>query len=219
MMPHEIVSTTKQRLRSVTAAIMPQALLITRGSPLGRRIALTFDDGPDELTWEYLDELERLRVRATFFVLGDACARHRNELLEIVRRGHEVAVHGYSHRVFPRMSRASICAEIETTADLLPPQEKRPMVRPPHGATSLSSLLTIASMGYSTVLWSVDSDDCRTRAAADVISRLEPAKLSPGDIVLLHEGQRWTLDALEVVVERLRAANFELTTVGEILAP
>lgn len=66
------------------------------GAP--RHVALTFDDGPDPVsTPRFLDALDGLGARATFFVLGDAVVRHPGVVRETVRRGHEVAVHGWSH--------------------------------------------------------------------------------------------------------------------------
>ena len=68
-------------------------------------------------------------------------------------------------------------------------------------------------------MWSRDSDDCRTSSAADVAARLAPDALSPGDIVLLHEAQDWTLAALPPALEALAAAGWQAVTVGEILEP
>jgi peptidoglycan/xylan/chitin deacetylase (PgdA/CDA1 family) len=70
--------------------------------------------------------------------------------------------------------------------------------------------------GYTTVLWSLDSDDCRT-TSPDVVAR-RVACSTAGEIVLLHEGQRWTLDALGPMVAALRDAGLELVTVSEMLS-
>src|SRR5262249_33288316 len=61
-------------------------------------VALTFDDGPDpESTPRFLDALDDLGVHATFFVLGESVVRHPGLARETVRRGHELAVHGWRH--------------------------------------------------------------------------------------------------------------------------
>lgn len=61
-------------------------------------LALTFDDGPDPVsTLAFLDALDSLRWRATFFMLGEMAAAHPDVAKEVARRGHEVAVHGYAH--------------------------------------------------------------------------------------------------------------------------
>ena len=75
----------------------------------------------------------------------------------------------------------------------------------------------LAASGYSTVLWSVDSDDCRTRDAREIAWRLAPARVVTGDIVLMHEMQPWTLGALPTIVGELRSREWELVTVRELM--
>jgi peptidoglycan/xylan/chitin deacetylase (PgdA/CDA1 family) len=214
-------ATLRRRLvRTAAEALLPPSLMVMRGVSGRREVALTFDDGPEELLSDYLDVLDRAGARATFFLLGECCSRRRNDLLEIVRRGHEVASHGYTHKKFTRMSRAELDDELERTAELLPIQRvPRALVRPPQGATSLRSMARCAMLGYTTVLWSLDSDDCRTRDPAVVIDKVSPKNVAPGEIVLLHEGQRWTLDALAPMIDALKEAGYSLVTVGDLLRP
>ncbi|MES1208048.1 MAG: hypothetical protein ABUS79_19105, partial [Pseudomonadota bacterium] len=105
---------------------------------------------------------------------------------------------------------------------LLPPRrqgrgEGRRLVRPPRGATSPLSLLRCARAGYVTALWSRDSDDCRTRVPGEVAAHLSPDRVDAGDVILLHEAQSWTLEALPAILEKLRAAHFDLVTMSEIV--
>lgn len=180
------------------------------------RVALTFDDGPDEMTPRYLDALDRLAVRATFFLIGQSCARYPSGVRDIVARGHEVASHGHTHKTFPSLSGRELAAELASVQALIPPSERRrALLRPPRGAVSPWSLLRCAAAGYTTVLWSLDSDDCRTKSSDEVVSRASGAEA--GEIVLLHEGQDWTIDALPRIVGSLRDRGLELVTVGEML--
>jgi len=179
-------------------------------------VALTFDDGPDQHTHEYLDLLDRLEVRATFFVLGAGCAARAKDLRAIVARGHEVASHGFTHKKFPALGVAGLHDELERTQRLLPPKEHgRPLVRPPGGVMTVRSVFECARAGYQTVMWSLDSDDCRTESSDVVVERV--SKAVAGDIVLLHEGQSWTLAALPAIVEGLRARGLTPMTVSELL--
>jgi peptidoglycan/xylan/chitin deacetylase (PgdA/CDA1 family) len=207
--------TVRQRLVRGVADLLPPSLLVRRGPTARRQIALTFDDGPEALTREYLDVLDRFNARATFFVLGSLLEPRREELLEMVRRGHQVASHGFTHKRFPRMTADELDEELRATAALLPVSPGRPLVRPPQGATSLSSLMRCALAGYTTVLWSLDSDDCRTESVTQVIDKLRQSR--SGDIVLLHEGQRWTLDALAPILEALGGSGLRCVTVDELL--
>ena len=89
-------------------------------------------------------------------------------------------------------------------------------MRPPRGRLSPSAFLATARAGFTTVLWSHDSDDCRTDAADAVVKRVVD-RAENGDIVLLHEEQRWTLDAIAPLAAGLRQAGFELVTVSALL--
>jgi peptidoglycan/xylan/chitin deacetylase (PgdA/CDA1 family) len=203
--------------RVVAERALPHAVLIGRGAPDVRRVALTFDDGPGAMTDAYLDALEAEGARATFFVVGETCTQNHAALLAIIKRGHEVAGHGYTHRAFPSLTAAELRDELERTARLLPPARRRSLVRPPGGKVSPGSVVRCARAGYATVLWSVDSDDCRTNSAAQVVANLAPGRLTPGDIVLLHEGQRWTLEALAPALRALREAGYQMVTVSELV--
>src|SRR5579871_5216189 len=78
--------------------------LVRRGPLANRRVALTFDDGPDARTAEYLDALDELAVPATFFVCGANAAARPELVREYVRRGHQVGGHGYDHTRFTKLS-------------------------------------------------------------------------------------------------------------------
>ena len=210
----------RSRLKALAARAVPASVLVKRGVAGAPRVALTFDDGPHEMTDAYLDVLDRFGARATFFVVGRECEKHPEALLRIVARGHEVAGHGFTHTAFTSLGAGALRDELARTAGLLPPAAtRRPLVRPPFGATSMLSLAVSAQAGYTSVMWSRDSDDCRTSSPADVAARLAPDVLSPGDIVLLHEAQDWTLAALPPALEALAAAGWQAVTVGEILEP
>jgi len=210
----------RQSAKALLQTFVPPSLVAwsgpkKRGS--SRRVALTFDDGPNELTHAYLSVLRRYDAKATFFVVGELCARHPELVNDIARAGHALAGHGYTHRRFTELSPAELRDELERTQALLPESgRRRPFVRPPHGAVSLSSTLGCARAGFTIVLWSHDSGDWRTERADDVVRTFDTA-LEPGAIVLFHEGQDWTLDALPEILRSLRKAGHELCTVGDLL--
>ena len=208
----------RARWRRRAADALPRAVLVRQVPTAAKRVALTFDDGPHELTGRYLDVLDSFGARATFFVVGQTCEDHGAALRDVVARGHELAGHGYTHTAFPKLDATALRDELERTAALLPPARAgRRLVRPPTGATSLRTLALTARAGYTTVLWSRDSDDCRTTSPDEVAARVTPELVQPGDIVLLHESQPWTLAALPRILEGLARAGFETVPVGELL--
>ncbi|HVW30327.1 MAG TPA: polysaccharide deacetylase family protein [Polyangiaceae bacterium] len=208
-------------VRKIAEALMPPSMVVWRGpsnAPGSGRVALTFDDGPDEMTPEYLSVLGGLGVRATFFVIGAQCEKRPALVTRIADAGHELGAHGYTHRRFPSLAVRELETELRDTQRLLPKTSGgKPLVRPPHGAVSVASMLTCARAGFTTVLWSRDSNDCRTERTSDVVQSFEQLDIRRGDIVLLHEGQRWTVESLPRIVERLREAGHALVTVGELL--
>jgi hypothetical protein len=66
-------------------------------------------------------------------------------------------------------------------------------------------------------MWSFDPLDYTRQSAAELVEAVDPAKLQNGDIILLHEERKTTLDAIPEMVERLRGAAFEIVPVTEIL--
>lgn len=226
----ELVAHGRRTAKVLAEQVLPASLVVFRGAE-GRnrragfnlrgpgRVALTFDDGPTPLTQRYLDVLEQYGARATFFVVGELCAAHPDWLAAIAERGHELCGHGYTHRRFTSLSRAELASELDRTSALLPAQPSaRRLVRPPYGAVSLTSLATCALQGFTTVLWSLDSNDWCARNAAEVEQTVSSHRSAPGEILLLHEGQQLTLDALPTVVRNLKELGHELVTVGELLA-
>ena len=206
------------QVRQRMADALPRRLLVRRGPRHGLRVALTFDDGPDEMTDAYLEVLARFDARATFFMIGDACRRWPEQLARVAAGGHELGGHGFTHTPFTKLTAQALQDELAQTEALLPARAGGPrLVRPPLGATSPVSLLRCARAGYVTALWSRDSDDCRTRAAEEVAASVSPDRVQPGDVVLLHEAQSWTLEALPAILENLRGAGYQPVTMSELV--
>ncbi|MEZ4366420.1 MAG: polysaccharide deacetylase family protein [Kofleriaceae bacterium] len=198
---------------------MARSRLLRRGPATPRRIALTFDDGPDPMTTAYLDLLDRLRVPATFFVEGLPAERHPELIREYARRGHQLGGHGFDHTRFPRLGISELDDQLRRTDLALPPQAAgRPWVRPPHGELSARTLGQLIASGYVVAMWSLDSCDYKIHDPEVLAEQVAPSKVAPGEVVLMHEGQPWTLAALPTIVERLRADGYELVTMADLFA-
>jgi peptidoglycan-N-acetylglucosamine deacetylase len=208
-----------QTLRQVASRIVPRSLIVRRGPVGARRVALTFDDGPLPLTRDYLDCLDDLGVPATFFLMGDLVERDPDSLRDYVRRGHQVAAHGYHHTKFSTMTSRDLASELKKCGEIFGTQaQARPWVRPPHGALNARSLAVAVASGWSIAMWSFDSHDYKLQTADALVERCSPTAISDGEIVLLHEGQRWTLDALPRIVAGLRQAGLECVTMNDLFA-
>lgn len=184
-------------------------------------IALTFDDGPYPIFTPLLvDELGKLDVHATFFLIGRD-AQQWPELAErIERSGNEIADHTYTHPNLDQESRAQVREEILKARDVLYPmvhdRALLDMFRPPHGRYTISTIETAQSLGYKTVLWTDDGGDWRTVTARSLADHLEQHATAP-EIVLLHSGKIATIEMLPEIVARFRSAGYRFVTVGQLL--
>jgi peptidoglycan/xylan/chitin deacetylase (PgdA/CDA1 family) len=193
----------------------------------GRTVALTFDDGPDpRSTPVFLDALADLRATATFFVLGEMAARAPDLLRRQRDEGHEVAVHGWTHRNHLRLTPIRVYDELARTAELV---ERiagvRPRwFRPPYGVLTGGTCLAAARLALRPLLWSAWGRDWEASLTpAAVLSHLRRGGLVPGATLLLHDSDctsapgawRSALDALPAVVRECQAAGAPFASVSE----
>ncbi|GAA1546817.1 hypothetical protein GCM10009678_31810 [Actinomadura kijaniata] len=177
-------------------------------------VALTFDDGPGEHTGRLLDDLRREGARATFFLLGQNVAPHRDLVRRMALEGHEVANHSWSHPQLTGMSPDAVRSQVRRTNEAV--REASGMTptlfRPPYGATDGK---VARAVGMPQIMWSVDTLDWRDRSAARVarIGVREPGK---GGIVLLHDIHRTTVEAVPRMLSGLKKRGFTLVTVSEM---
>ncbi len=189
-------------------------------------LALTFDDGPDPVsTLAFLDALDNLRWRATFFMLGEMAAAYPDVVKEVARRGHEVAVHGYEHSSHlwhgPLWATRDVIAARDTVAELSGSEPR--WVRPPYGALSTSTLIAAKRARLSPVLWTTWGRDWRLEATPGSIVDDISSTLVPGATVLLHDSDctsapgSWkaTLAALPLLAELWLAAGLVVGPLSE----
>lgn len=209
----------RRQVKDAVYRALPRSRLIHRGPADRRQVALTFDDGPDPMTLRYLDLLDELGVAATFFVVGLSCQRHPELVREYVRRGHQVAGHGFDHRRFPDLGWNHLKDQLERTDAVLGAQPTpRPWVRPPFGAMDARVLGQLLGHGATVAMWSLDSHDYEIKDPDELAARCAPDRVGPGEVVLMHEGQDWTLAALPRIVGGLRDAGYELVTMADMMA-
>lgn len=157
------------------------------------RVALTFDDGPNlASTPRFLDALATRGVRATFFLLGSLLARAPGLGRDLVAAGHEVAVHGWTHRHLlvqgPTATYADLArsqALIAETTGLVPRY-----FRPPYGVFSASALLAARRLDLTPVLWTCWGRDWTPSATPQSVLATVREGLTGGGTLLLHDWNR-----------------------------
>jgi peptidoglycan-N-acetylglucosamine deacetylase len=169
-------------------------------------VALTFDDGPDpEVTPRVLDLLDQAGARASFFCIGRRAAAHPEIVREIVRRGHRVENHTWSHpNLFafypPRAQRLEIERTQETIADAA---GRRPaFFRAPAGFRNLFLDRELWGARLTLAAWTRRGYDALASDPAKVAERLLRG-LAPGDVLLLHDGSALTGGGNRVALEAL----------------
>ena len=184
----------------------------------GRRVALTFDDGPNPgATPLVLDTLAREKVPAAFFVLGKAAERWPELVRRAASHDHQIGNHGYAHRKLHLQTPSAVRHDLELGASAIERAcgERPRYFRAPHGyrnpwVTSIARSLGQRTVGWTLGIW--DSD----RPGVDEIVRRVLAGVRPGAIVLLHDGDGYDPDgdrlqtalALPAIIEGLRGRGY-----------
>jgi peptidoglycan-N-acetylglucosamine deacetylase len=185
------------------------------GSRGSRRVALTFDDGPSSYTSAVLRTLDRHNARGTFFVLGQEISGRRAVLRRMLRGGHEIGNHSTNHRAGPSRSDLARTNSIIRGATGFSPC----VFRPPYGATSSAMVSGAWSLGMSTILWDVDTNDWRRPGSGAIASRAVGGTRQ-GSIVLMHDGggnRSQTVAALSRILRTLKSRGYRLVTVTQLL--
>lgn len=181
-------------------------------------VALTFDDGPSgRFTRRLLEGLQERDVRATFLLCGYRLEIYPELGAQIYEQGHEIGLHGYSHKDMAKMSAGELERELSATLALLPEGCQPVFLRPPGGSESATVVQVAKQSGYAILSWSVDPRDWAVHDA----SAVEAAVLSQvhsGDIVLLHDLSDSSVEAALAIVDKLQEQGFQLVTVSRLAA-
>jgi peptidoglycan/xylan/chitin deacetylase (PgdA/CDA1 family) len=188
---------------------------LVRGAPrpVGKAVALTFDDGPGIQTESTLRMLQREGVPGTFFQVGVNIGSPNLER-RILNGGHVLANHTYSHAMNPgsdQIARAS--KRIRKTSGFRPC-----LFRAPGGVNPPAVVATARSLGMVTVNWNVDPYDWRGSSEAAIV-RVSMAQTRQGSILLYHDGagNRAMVPAVRKVIRNLKAKGYRFLTVPELL--
>ncbi len=152
-------------------------------------ICLTFDDGPDpNTTIHLLDLLKRYHVRAVFFVTGQKAARHPDLISAILKNGHEIGNHTYSHDNFLMLRDVkTIIKEIgDTQREISRFSIKNLVLRPPVGITGPRLKTVIEKFDMYNITFSCRATDYGNRRIKTLAARILK-KIKGGDIVMLHD--------------------------------
>lgn len=183
------------------------------GAPTGRRVALTFDDGPSERTPELLAVLESYGAKATFFVTEPATHAFPQALAALRAAGHQIEAHGRWHTHALLMTPWREWAQLRWHPRAAEPGPH--LYRPPYGGHSPLTRLLAQMHGRQVALWDVEGRDW-TAAEPGALAARTLAQVRPGSVVLLHDGPAVTSDLLKALLCGLQAQGMEAVTLSDL---
>lgn len=199
------------------------------GLPRGsKEIALTYDDGPnDPHTFHLLDVLARHDVHATFFMIGRYAAKRSDIARQVVKAGHTVGNHTFTHPALAFQSTRQIKTELAACAQALEDAigQASQLFRPPFGSRRPAVLRIAREMGLVPVMWNVTSYDWNAKSS-ESIEKNVARQVRGGDVLLLHDGghlqfgadRSFTVQATGRMIARYKSEGREFVTIPEMMA-
>ncbi len=182
----------------------------------GKKIALTFDDGPHPYyTEQLLKGLEERNVKVTFFITGQNVEAYPDIVKEIYENGHLIGNHTYSHLQLSSQNEESFKQEIIKTNEVIKEVtgEDTIYVRPPYGSWNKEFE---KELNMFPVLWTIDPLDWCSSDVSCIVNTV-CAKAGENDIILMHDQYKTTVTAALKIVDELMEEGYEFVTVDELL--
>ena len=185
------------------------------------QISITFDAAwGNEDTEKILKILQTNQVKATFFATGGWIEKYPEDVKRILEAGHDLGNHSENHKQMSQLSPE------ESRQEIVKPHEKvksltgyeMNLFRPPYGDYNNTVIRTAYSSGYYPIQWNVDSLDWKDYGVEDIINRvIESKDLGNGSIILMHNGAKYTAEALDTLIKKLKEKGYQLVPVSELI--
>ena len=178
-------------------------------------IALSFDDGPSDLTKKLIELSKEKDVKFTFFVLGSRLKEYKNIVKEAYENQNQICNHSYSHRNFLNLSLDAVAKEINSTNKLIEEitGEVSDCYRPPYGSSNLEIR---SHLNMKMINWNIDPEDWKYRNSSSVSNHIIN-NAADGSIILLHDIYETSVDAALIVVDELLKQDYAFVTIDELI--
>lgn len=196
--------------------------------PESKKLALTFDDGPNgEYTLKILEVLAKHNALATFFMIGAFVRKQPEIALAVAKAGHVLGNHSYTHPNLIFTSRAKTKSELEICDQALREVvgEHSRLFRPPFGGRRPASLQIAHQLGLTPVMWNVTGWDWKASSAEYIETKIV-RQIRGGNVILLHDGgherlgidRSLTVTATDRIISRYKADGYQFVTVLDLMA-
>lgn len=178
-----------------------------------KKIWLTFDDGPDPITTPFiLKTLKKENVRATFFLVGEQIEKNPQLLRDIIKNGHVIANHSYSHKNGWTTNKLNYVEDVEKCQKYMP---KNILFRPPYGKITFSQS-SVLKKKYKIILWDILSYDFSSKISPQKVKRNIINNTNAGSIIVLHNNKK-SFNNLSIIlletIKDLKKKEFVFSTI------
>ncbi|MEB9415300.1 polysaccharide deacetylase [Bacillus cereus] len=193
------------------------------GKPVGKVVYLTFDDGPSELTGEFLDVLKEQHVASTFFMQGSNLQNtgFQENVKRTVKEGHYIGAHSMTHNSDKLYKKGQFVTEMKETLALIHniTGTTPKLVRPPYGSApglkGQDIRNKIVEAGIKVWDWTIDSNDWKLKGnPQQIIENVKRTTTEDVEVVLMHEKLQ-TLQALPEIIKFYKEKGYEFGVYNE----
>ena len=185
------------------------------------QVAISFDAAwGNEDTQKILDTLKKYNVKATFFMTGGWVENYPDDVKNIYKEGHDLGNHSENHKHMSELTYNQINDEIDKVTKKVQEltDETMQLFRPPYGDYNNQLIYQLKECGYYPIQWSVDSLDWKNYGVQNIVDTILNHKaLGNGAIILMHNGGKYTAEALPKVIEGLQAKGYELVPISQLI--
>lgn len=177
-------------------------------------VAFTFDDGPSRNTSKAIEKLTKYNVTATFFLTGKNIKGNEEVIKLMHEKNMEIGNHTYSHLLLTRYKEEKIKDEINKTNELIfnIVGSYPTLLRPSYGSVN-KKIRKVANMPI--IIWNIDTLDWKYKDSNRIANKIL-SKVSDGDIILMHDTYRATLNSLDIVIPKLIEEGYQIVSVSEL---
>ena len=194
--------------------------VLHHGNRKQKKIALTFDDGPQPVfTSKVLDILKEKNVPALFFLIGQNISGNESDVRRMYVEGHVIGNHSFSHNYWFSLKRTdNMLADIKLCDEEIQRAIGRTpkLFRPPYGVTNPMVAKAIKLGNYTGIGWSLRSYDTNAKEADRLLNKIL-FNIKNGDVILLHEWGKHTVAILPELIDKSRKLGFEFVRADELL--